>query len=306
LRILVTGGAGFIASHIVDALIEQGHDVSIVDNLSTGKLDNVNPKAAFFQMDIADHAIHSIFSQCRPEIVFHHAAQIDVITSFNNPFLDAKINIMGTLALLEQCKIHDVRKIIYASSSAVYGTPDNMSVDELQSVRPISFHGISKYMPEHYIRLYSNLYPLDYTILRYSNVYGIRQNPKSEGGVVCTFLDKLLHGLTPTIYGDGNQTRDFIYVKDVISANLAALNKGSRSLFNISHNEQISVNALLQKLCKLMNIQITPNYASARIGDITHSRPSNAQAIRDLMWQPLYTMDQGLAETYDYYKNQLS
>jgi UDP-glucose 4-epimerase len=306
LRIMVTGGAGFIASHIVDALIEQGHVVSIIDNLSTGKLANVNPQASLFQMDINEHAIHHILSQFRPEIVIHHAAQIDVQTSINNPLLDAKINIMGTLALLEQCKVHGVRKIIYASSAAVYGAPNYLPVDEEHPVNPISFYGISKYTPEHYIHLYSNLCDLDYSILRYSNVYGIRQDPKGEGGVVCIFLDKLLHGITPTIYGDGNQTRDFIYVKDIAAANLAVLNEGSRSIYNISSNEPISVNMLIQKMGKLMDTEVIPNYAASRTGDIIDSRLSNTNAIRDLAWQPLYTIDQGLAETCAYYRMQLT
>ncbi|MDB5053856.1 MAG: UDP-glucose 4-epimerase [Bacilli bacterium] len=305
LRILVTGGAGFIASNIVDALIELGHEVSILDNLSTGKLEYVNPKAALYQMDISDDAIHSVFAQCRPEIVIHHAAQIDVQTSLNNPLLDAKINIMGTLALLEQCKIHQVRKFIYASSAAVYGAPDYLPVDEAHRLDPISFYGISKHTPEHYIRVYSEICSLDYTIFRYSNVYGIRQDPKGEGGVICIFLDKLLSGLTPTIYGDGEQTRDFIYVKDIVAANVAALTEGSRSLFNISRDEQISVNELLQKMCAILNKSINPTYTSARTGDILHSRLANAQAIKHLKWTPLYSIDQGLAETCAYYQKGL-
>jgi UDP-glucose 4-epimerase len=306
LRILVSGGAGFIGSNIVDALIEQGHDVSIIDNLSTGKLEHVNLKAKLFQMDITNPEIHSIFVQCRPEIVIHHAAQIDVQTSLNNPLLDAKINIIGTIALLEQCKIHQVQKIIYASSAAVYGAPVYLAVDEEHRLEPLSFYGISKHTPEHYIKVYSEISNLDYTILRYSNVYGIRQDPKGEGGVVSIFLHMLLHGLTPTIYGDGEQTRDFIYVKDIVTANIAALTGGSRSLFNISCNEQLSVNDLLQKMSSIMNLSITPTYAPTRAGDIMHSCLANKHAIQELNWQPLYSIDQGLAETCAYYLNQTS
>jgi UDP-glucose 4-epimerase len=304
-RVLVTGGAGFIASNIVDELIEQEHEVYILDNLTSGKLDNINPRANMFQMDITDPGIHSIFMHCRPEIVIHHAAQIDVQASLNNPLLDAKVNILGTLALLEQCKVHHVQKFIYASSAAVYGNPEYLAVDEDHRLYPTSFYGISKQTPEHYIRVYSEIFNLDYTIFRYSNVYGIRQEPKGEGGVICIFLDKLLHGLTPTIYGDGEQTRDFIYVKDIVAANLAALNEGSCSIFNISSDEQISINELLKKMNKINGIEVQPNYLPARAGDIIHSRLANTAAIRYLKWQPLYSIEQGLSETYQYYKNQV-
>jgi UDP-glucose 4-epimerase len=305
-RVLVTGGAGFIASNIVDALIEQEHEVFILDNLSSGKLEHVNPKAKLFQMDITDPGLHSIFIHCRPEIVIHHAAQIDVQTSLSHPLLDAKINILGTIALLEQCKIHHVHKIIYASSAAVYGDPEYLAVNEEHRLHPTSFYGISKQTPEHYIRVYSEIFNLDYTIFRYSNVYGIRQEPKGDGGVIRIFLDKLLHGLTPTIYGDGEQTRDFIYVKDIVAANLAALKEGSCSIFNISSDEQISINELLKKLNRLTGIKVKPHYRAARAGDIIHSRLANALAIRYLQWQPLYSIEEGLSETYDYYKNQIN
>lgn len=304
MKILVTGGAGFIGSNIVDALIEQGHEVSVVDNLSTGNQDNLNPHAKFYQTDITDPELAQVFDQVRPEVVIHHAAQIDVQTSLHNPLLDAKINIIGTINILEQCKTFEVRKIIYASSAAVYGPPEYLGVDEVHPLNPISFYGISKHTPEHYIQVYSGLCGLDYTIFRYSNVYGIRQDPKGEGGVICIFLDKLLRGETPTIFGDGEQTRDFIYVKDIVSANMAALNQGSGNLINISNNEQISVNDLLRKMCGIMGKEFSPNYIHARQGDIEHSRLTNLKAIEKLQWQPKYTIDQGLKETYLHYSGE--
>ena len=302
MKILVTGGAGFIGSNIVDVLIEQGHEVSVVDNLSTGNKQNLNPQAKFFQADITDPEVVHVFEQSRPEIVIHHAAQIDVQTSLHNPLLDAKINIIGTINLLEQCKRFGVRKIIYASSAAVYGPPEYLGVDEIHPLQPISFYGISKHTPEHYIQVYSELCGLDYTIFRYCNVYGIRQDPKGEGGVICIFLSKLLGGETPTIFGDGEQTRDFIYVKDIVAANIAALTHGSRTLFNISCDQQISVNELLQKMCIIMGKDFSPKYASVRQGDIEHSRLTNYKAIEQLKWQPKYSIEQGLKETYFYYR----
>ena len=302
MRILVTGGAGFIASNIVDELIGLGHEVSVLDNLSTGKKEYVHPKATFYHADITETEIEQIFAQSKPEIVIHHAAQIDVQTSLHNPILDAKVNILGTLNILEQCKRNGVRKIIYPSSAAVYGTPDYLGVDEVHPLRPISFYGISKHTPEHYIQAYAELCGLDYTIFRYSNVYGIRQDPKGEGGVICIFLDKLLRGETPIIFGDGEQTRDFIYVKDIVSANIAALTLGTRALVNISCDQQISVNDLLQQMASIMEVNVNPQYTTARSGDIVHSRLANQKAFELLQWKPQYSIEQGLTETYLHYR----
>ncbi|MBU7319642.1 NAD-dependent epimerase/dehydratase family protein [Paenibacillus oleatilyticus] len=302
MNILVTGGAGFIASHIVDALIEAGHRVYVIDNLSTGNREHLNEQASYYEVDILGEQIAEIFAETKPEIVIHHAAQIDVQTSIQNPMFDAKVNILGTIALLEQCRNHGVRKIIYASSAAVYGTPEYLGVDERHPLRPLSFYGISKHTPEHYIEAFSHLYDLDYTILRYANVYGIRQDPKGEGGVVSIFVDKLLRGEQPIIFGDGEQTRDFIYVKDIVSANMAALEKGSRGLFNVSCNEQTSVKELLQLMSELCGATFAPEYRAPRPGDIVHSRLDNTAAAQLLDWQPRYSLRDGLKETCDYYR----
>ncbi|MDQ0878565.1 UDP-glucose 4-epimerase [Paenibacillus sp. V4I3] len=304
MNILVTGGAGFIASHIVDQLIISGHHVHILDNLSTGREENLNPLAVFHRGDLLDNGLAKAFTAASPEVVIHHAAQIDIQTSLTYPLLDAKINILGTIAVLEQCREHGVRKLIYASSAAVYGTPQYLGVDELHPIKPLSFYGISKHTPEHYIESFSSLYELDYTILRYSNVYGIRQDPKGEGGVVSIFVDKLLEGKQPLIFGDGEQTRDFIYVKDIVRANMAALNLGSRGLYNISWNEQTSINALLKEMCDISGVSFNPSYAPARAGDIIHSRLDNRAAFTGLDWSPVYTLRIGLQETVDYYKEQ--
>jgi UDP-glucose 4-epimerase len=303
-NILVTGGAGFIGSQIVDDLLQEGHNVHILDNLSTGHMAYVNPRAVFHQGDLLNLGLAEVFAAARPEVVIHHAAQIDVQTSLANPFLDAKINILGTIALLEQSREHGVRKVIYASSAAVYGTPQYLSVDESHPVRPLSFYGISKHTPEHYIESFALLYGMDYTILRYANVYGVRQDPKGEGGVVAIFVDKLLEGKQPIIYGNGEQTRDFIYVQDIVSANRAALNKGSRGIYNISCNEQTSVNDLLKEMCSISGSSFNPAYEAARTGDIVHSRLDNRAALNALGWSPMFTLRDGLRATFAYYKTQ--
>lgn len=304
MNILVTGGAGFIGSHIVDDLVQAGHHVHILDNLFTGLKENVHASAVFHHGDLLDDGLAEVFAAAQPEVVIHHAAQIDVQTSLTNPLLDAKVNILGTIALLEQCREHGVRKLIYASSAAVYGTPQYLSIDEAHPVRPLSFYGISKHTPEHYIENFAFLYGMDYTILRYANVYGVRQDPKGEGGVVAVFVDKLLGGRQPVIYGNGEQTRDFIYVKDIVSANRAALNKGSRGIYNISCNEQTSVNDLLKEMCSICGSSFNPSYEPARTGDIVHSRLDNRAALKALEWSPAFTLRDGLGATIAYYKMQ--
>ncbi|WNQ10274.1 NAD-dependent epimerase/dehydratase family protein [Paenibacillus aurantius] len=302
MNVLVTGGAGFIASHLVDELIALGHAVHVVDNLSTGREENLNPHAVLHRMDIRDDRLADVFREVKPEAVFHHAAQIDVQTSLKQPLLDAEINILGTIAILEQCRDYGVRKLIYASSAAVYGTPDYLGVDEKHPVRPLSFYGISKHTPEHYIQAFAALCGLDYTILRYANVYGIRQDPKGEGGVISIFVDKLLRGERPLIFGNGEQTRDFIYVKDIVRANLAALTQGSGGLYNVSWNEQTSVNRLLDVMCGLSGRDFNPVYGPARPGDIEHSRLDNQAALDGLGWKPVYPLEEGLKETLAYYE----
>lgn len=302
MNILVTGGAGFIGSHITDELIRLGHSVHVADHLSTGKKEYLNPRAVFHQVDLLDSGMNRIFEEAKPEIVIHHAAQIDVQTSIRKPLLDAEVNILGTLALLERCRDYGVRKLIYASSAAVYGSPEYLPVDEKHPARPLSFYGISKHTPEHYIEAFGHLFGLDYTILRYANVYGVRQDPKGEGGVVSVFMGKLLTGEPAVIFGDGEQTRDWIYVKDVVKANIAALSRGSRSLLNIGCNRETSVNDLLRLMCELCGRPFQPVYAPARPGDIARSRLDNSAAADALGWTPQYTLRLGLEETCGYYR----
>lgn len=301
MKVLVTGGAGFIASHIVDRLIELGYQVAIVDNLSKGNKDYINSEAKLYKMDILDEILKEIFEEESPEIIIHHAAQIDTQTSIKTPSYDANVNINGTINVLEASRTAGVRKIIYASSAAVYGAPSYLPVDEKHPIKPLSFYGISKHTPEHYLEVYSNLCNIDYTILRYANVYGIRQDPKGEGGVISIFIDRLLNEHSPVIFGDGEQTRDFIYVKDVVEANIAALNNGSRGIYNVSSNKQTTVNELLQRMSVLCGRPFSPNYVPSRSGDIVDSCLDNRAALRNLKWEPRYALQDGLKETCDYY-----
>ncbi|MEI7026557.1 NAD-dependent epimerase/dehydratase family protein [Paenibacillus sp. y28] len=301
MNILVTGGAGFICSHIVDRLIGEGHRVAVVDNLSTGNRAFLHPQALFWHMDILDTHLTELFAAFQPEIVIHHAAQIDVQTSLQRPLWDAQVNILGSLSLFELCRKHGVRKIVYASSAAVYGMSEQLLLSEAHSVQPLSFYGISKHTPEHYLEAFSSLYGLDYTILRYANVYGIRQDAKSEGGVVSIFLARLLRGQPPVIYGDGRNTRDFIYVKDVVSANMAALERGSRGIYNVGCGQPVSILSLLRTMCELTGKPYNPVHEPARPGDIIHCCLDNRAAGRDLLWEPAYTLDDGLLETWGHY-----
>ncbi len=305
MKVLVTGGCGFIGSHIVDLLIDQGHEVTVVDNLCTGNMDNLNPKAAFYEVDIISGELQRVFEACKPDVVYHEAAQIDIQRSIKDTVFDTTVNIVGTVNVLENCRDFGVGKIIYASSAAVYGNPQYLGVDENHPVEPISFYGISKHTPEHYIKIYSNLYGLRYTILRYANVYGIRQDPKGEGGVVSIFLDKMFKGEIPTIFGGGEQTRDFIYVKDIASANIAVLDKGDGEIMNVGTNLPVTVNEVFRQMKEILNGSLKPKYGPERKGDILHSHLSNEKILRMVGWKPQYTLEQGLRETVGYYKNKM-
>ncbi|MBM7558072.1 SDR family oxidoreductase [Halanaerobacter jeridensis] len=300
--VLVTGGAGFIGSHIVDQLIENNHQVVVVDNFSTGKEENLNEQAEVFDLDIRDD-LTTVFSKFDIEYVIHQAAQIDIQKSIAAPDFDSDVNVTGTVNLLNYCTEYDVKKVVYASSAAVYGQPEYLGIDEEHLVNPISFYGVSKHTPEHYLKVFSELYDLDYTILRYANAYGIRQDPKGEGGVISIFVDKFLSGENPTIFGDGEQTRDFVYVDDIAAANLAAMDNGSEEIINISCNQQTSVNQLVDLMNDIVDTDLEANYEEERAGDIRYSYLINDKAKEVLDWEPQYSLEEGLKETFDYYKN---
>jgi UDP-glucose 4-epimerase len=302
MRVLVTGGAGFIASHIVDELIKLNHHVCILDNLSSGNEENINQEATFYKCDITEiDELKLIFEVEQPEVVIHHAAQIDVQTSLSKPAFDAENNIVGTINVLECCREFGVRKIIYPSSAAVYGDPMYLPIDENHVVNPISFYGISKHTPEHYIKAYAQLYGLKYTIFRYANVYGIRQDPKGEGGVVSIFANKLLNNETAFIFGDGEQTRDFIYVKDVVQANILALHKGDNELMNIGTNKAITVNELFKVMKQISESKVDVIHKAERRGDILHSYLDNKRAREQLGWKVGFKLESGIMEMMQYY-----
>ena len=301
-QILVTGGAGFIASHIVDELIKNGDKVIVVDNLSTGNIKNVNEKAKFYKVDIGSKELENVFQKEKPNYVIHHAAQIDIQKSIKNPILDSEVNVLGTLNILECCKNYNIQKIIYASSAAVYGEPKYLGIDEEHPIKPISYYGISKHTPEHYIKAYNRLYDLNYTILRYANAYGIRQDPKGEGGVVSMFMDKMLKKESPMIFGTGEQTRDFVYVGDIMKANILAIDRGDNEIFNIGTGINTSINQLFVIMGEIFNNKLSPIYKEARKGEISDSYFDISKAEELLGWKPVYSLASGLKETIYFYK----
>ena len=301
MRILVTGGAGFIGSNIVDRLVNLGFETIVIDNLSQGKEENINPGVKFYQMDITSPYLKNVFKENEISHVIHHAAQIDVQGSIKRPLNDVNNNIAGTVNLLECCREHGVQKIVYASSAAVYGEPDYLPVDEKHPEKPMSPYGISKHTPEHYIKMYKQLYDLDYVILRYANVYGPRQDPKGEGGVISIFVDQMLSGKKPVIFGDGEQTRDFIYVADIVEANIKALTDGGGELVNISCNTQNTINDIYKAINKILNTDLQAVYQKERKGDIRDSYLDNSRAREILNWNPGYDLYRGLSETINYY-----
>lgn len=301
MRVLVTGGAGFIGSHVVDRLVCAGAQVAVVDDLSTGRFENLNPGANFYQVGVEATELVEVIERERPEVVFHQAAQADVQRSLREPLVDVKVNVSGTVNLLEACRCFGVRKVIYASSAAVYGDPAYLPVDEEHPIVPLSCYGASKYVPELYLGIYRHLYGLNYTVLRYANVYGPRQDANGEGGVVAIFTCRLLRGESPCIFGDGEQTRDFIYVKDVAAANLAAVSGGDGMVLNIGTGTSVSINRLFAELKKITGSPVEAIYGSPRPGDITHSYLAAGRAEAAIGWTPHYNLAGGLRETVEYY-----
>lgn len=298
MTILVTGGAGFIGSHLVAGLLSMNFRVVVVDNLSTGKRERIKSTVEFYQGDIRNREfLKGVMEKEQPEVIYHLAAQISVQESIKGPVEDAQTNIIGTLNLLDLAVQYKVKKIIFASSAAIYGTPKYLPIDEAHPADVLSGYAVSKYTVEHYLAVYKKLYDLDYTVLRYANVYGPGQLAGTEGGVVVIFVQHSLAGKPPIIYGDGEQTRDFIYVQDVVAANLAALNDGSERVINVSTGQPTSVNAVYKLLQEMTGTDIPASYQLARPGDIRHSILANLLAKQVLAWQPAYSLEEGLSET---------
>ncbi len=305
-KVLVTGGAGFIGSNIVDRMIDEGYEVVVVDDLSSGNEKNINKKAKFYKLDIQDSNLESIFEKERPDYVNHHAAQIDVRRSVSDPVFDAKINVLGTINVLQNCVKYKTKKVIYASSGgAIYGEQQTFPAPETHPLRPISPYGITKLAGEHYLFYYKAICELDYTVLRYANVYGPRQDPFGEAGVVAIFIEKMLNGEQPLINGDGQQTRDFVYVGDVVEANILAMkNNTSDSIFNIGTGIETSVNQIFNQLKEIINPNIENKHGPPKQGEQRRSVIEFAKAKEILRWKPMTSLIDGLKKTCEYFQKE--
>ena len=302
MRILVTGGAGFIGSHVAEGFLAAGHDVAILDNLSTGFRRNLPTAAQFFEGDIRNaDFVRRVFDDFRPEIVDHHAAQIDVRQSLVDPVFDADTNILGSIRLITEAARTKVKRFIYGSTGgAVYGEPRYLPVDEAHEARPECAYGISKHSVEHYLELYRLISGLPYVVLRYANVFGPRQNPHGEAGVNAIFIGLMLEGKTPTIFGDGEQLRDYVYVGDVVSANLAAMTHGDGQIFNIGCEKGISVIEIYRALAEILEFPHPPKYAPPRTGEILNVYLAVGKARRVLGWEPKISFFEGLRRTVEW------
>lgn len=307
MRILITGGAGFIGSNVADGYTAEGHEVLVVDDLSSGKETNIPRQARFVLSDIgSDTAIEAIRS-FRPDIVNHHAAQINVRASVRDPEHDARVNILSTLRLLEGCREHGVKKFLFASSGgAGYGEQERFPADETHPVRPVSPYGVAKMSVELYLHFYRVQYRLDYTSLRYANVYGPRQDPHGEAGVVAIFCTRLLQGQRAIVNGDGEQTRDYVYVGDVVRANLAALTRGSGSAVNIGTGIETSVNTLFRTLRELTGSAQEELHGPAMPGEQLRSCLENRLAFEELGWYPEIPLEEGLARTVAFFRETIA
>jgi len=295
-RVLVTGGAGFIGSHVVDVLLAAGHEVTIVDDLSTGSRANLNPAAAFHHADITDPDIDRLLASVRPDVICHNAAQISVSVGQSDPVRDLDINGAGTLRLLEYVRRAGCR-FVHASSAAVYGEPERIPVAEDHPTRPINNYGVSKLAVEHYLAAYARNYDVGYAALRYANVYGPRQNASGEAGVVAIFCETVARGKAPTIHGDGRQTRDFVYVGDVAAANAAAATSDVSGVFNVGTGIEIDVNQLFEAIARELRAEIMAGRGPAREGDISRSVLDPRRAAQVLGWRSEVDLARGLQET---------
>jgi UDP-glucose 4-epimerase len=304
MKILVTGGAGFIGSHVVDTYIANGYQVVVVDDLSTGRRSNLNPAATFYKIDIRSPELEQVFDKERPDYVNHHAAQMDVRRSVLDPIFDADVNIMGSLNVLENARKFGVKRFIYISSGgAVYGEPEYLPCDEAHPVHPICQYGASKYTVEHYLYIYQHIYGLEYVILRYANVYGPRQNPHGEAGVVAIFTGKMLSNEQVVINGDGEQQRDFVHVADCAQANLLALSTDQvNTIHNIGSGVGSSVNDIYRMLKEISNYGKPAYHGPAKLGETHRIYLDVTRASASLGWRPTLGLQEGLKTTVDHFR----
>ena len=303
MKVLVTGGAGFIGSHLVDRLVQEGHEVVVVDNLMTGKRRNLNKEARFYKQDIQSSRLERVFSRERPLLVMHLAAQVDLRRSVEDPIFDAQVNILGTLNVLQQAVKYGTRKVIFASSGgAIYGEQDVFPAPESHPIRPLSPYGISKLNGEQYLAYYQRVSGIQHVILRYSNVYGPRQDPEGEAGVVAIFMGKMLAGEQPIINGNGRQTRDFVFVDDVVEANLAAMGKEVQGIYNVGTAEETSINDLFRLLVELTNAGCKELHGPAKKGEQARSVVDISRLRQELGWEPKVPLREGLKRTVEFFR----
>ncbi len=301
-KVLVTGGAGFIGSHVVDTLIDNGYEVIVVDDLSTGYLHNIHPQARFYQMDIRSPEMAKLFERERPDYVDHHAAQMNVRRSVSDPLFDAEVNILGSLNLIQCAVRFQVRKFIYISSGgAVYGEPEYLPCDESHPINPICQYGVSKHTVEHYLYLYRHHYGLNYAVLRYPNVYGPRQDPYGEAGVVAIFTGQMLRGEPVTINGSGEQTRDFVFVQDCAQANVQLLHKGQDRIYNLGSGIGTSVNQIFDCLKEITHYPHDAHYGPPKLGETSYIYLDASRAQEELGWKPTVSLEEGLRQVVDYF-----
>ncbi|MTH55041.1 NAD-dependent epimerase/dehydratase family protein [Bacillus mangrovi] len=303
-KVLVTGGCGFIGSHIVEELIESSYQVAIIDNMVTGNKKNIEglDRVELFEHDITDPGVVELVVSINPDYIIHQAAQVSVAHSVKDMNYDEQVNIAGSLNIIKAAAACKAEKLVFASSAAVYGNPEYLPIDTEHPVSPQSPYGLSKLTVEKYLEICHELYGLDYTALRYANVYGPRQDAHGEGGVIAIFSEKIAKADAPVIYGDGEQSRDFVYVKDVAHANVQALTNGSRQVLNVSRTESITVNQLFEVMARIAGQELKPFYEEERAGDIKHSKLCNKKTISELKWNPEVGLEEGLRKTLEFYQ----
>lgn len=304
MKIMVTGGAGFIGSHVADTFVKNGHEVIIVDDLSTGRRSNLNPAATFYEVDIRSPEMTEIFEKERPQVVDHHAAQMDVRRSVEDPLFDAEVNVMGSIKLIELAREYNVERFIYISTGgAVYGEPEYLPCDEDHPINPICPYGASKHTVEHYLFMYRELYDLEYVVLRYPNVYGPRQDPHGEAGVVAIFSGQMLKNAPVIINGDGKQERDFVYVEDCARANLLALKtENTNTIFNLGYGVGTTINEVYENLRDITDYQLTAEHGPQKAGETRRIFLEAKKADKHLDWKPTIGLNAGLRETVNYFR----